>query len=104
MAKLYHPDVYKGINQDHFKKVSEAYNTLKNPVKRSEYDRRQKIRSNQKNDDGRENDIFEKGQNPDTKVRETQDPEFEAAFRKLNTQRLFDQFMARPMRSDPGSL
>ena len=40
MAKLYHPDVYKGINQDHFKKVSEAYNTLKNPVKRSEYDRR----------------------------------------------------------------
>ena len=45
LAKMFHPDVYNGINQDHFKKVSEAYNTLKNPIKRQEYDRRQKIRS-----------------------------------------------------------
>jgi len=44
LAKMYHPDVYKGINQDHFKRVSEAYNTLKNPVKRQDYDRRQKIK------------------------------------------------------------
>jgi len=34
LAKRYHPDVYKGPNKDHFKKVLDAYNTLKNPVKR----------------------------------------------------------------------
>lgn len=40
LAKKYHPDVYKeGPNKEHFKKVLEAYNTLKNPVKRSDYDK-----------------------------------------------------------------
>ena len=46
LAKKYHPDVYKGVNQDHFKKVNEAYTILKNPHKRADYDNRQKIRSN----------------------------------------------------------
>ena len=32
-------------------------------------------------------------------VRETVDPEFEAAFKKLNLNRLFAEFNARPMRS-----
>ena len=31
MAKKYHPDIYKGINKDHFKRVNEAYSVLKNP-------------------------------------------------------------------------
>ena len=39
LAKRYHPDVYHGINKEHFKKVLEAYNTLKNPLKRSDYDK-----------------------------------------------------------------
>ena len=30
LAKKYHPDVYKGVNPEHFKKVLEAYSTLKN--------------------------------------------------------------------------
>lgn len=30
MAKKFHPDVYHGINKDHFKKVNEAYSVLKN--------------------------------------------------------------------------
>ena len=46
LAKKYHPDVYKGVNQDHFKRVNEAYTILKNPLKRADYDNRQKIRSN----------------------------------------------------------
>lgn len=37
-AKKYHPDVYNGKNKDHFKKVSEAFQTLKNPDKRAKYD------------------------------------------------------------------
>lgn len=31
MAKKFHPDLYDGINKDHFKKVNEAYSVLKNP-------------------------------------------------------------------------
>jgi curved DNA-binding protein CbpA len=45
LAKQYHPDVYKGVNKDHFKKVAEAYTTLKNPKKRADYDSQQKIRN-----------------------------------------------------------
>jgi hypothetical protein len=37
-------------------------------------------------------------------VRETVDPEFEAAFKKLNLNRLFAEFNARPMRSAPEEL
>jgi curved DNA-binding protein CbpA len=39
LAKRYHPDVYKGVNKEHFKKVLEGYNILKNPTKRSDYDK-----------------------------------------------------------------
>lgn len=46
LAKKYHPDVYKSsVNADHFKKVNEAFSTLKNPIKRNEYDKKQRIRS-----------------------------------------------------------
>jgi len=45
LAKRYHPDVYKGPNKDHFKKVLEAYNTLKSPVKRSDYDKHARVKS-----------------------------------------------------------
>ncbi len=43
LAKQYHPDVYKGVNTDHFKRVADAYNTLKNPKKRLEYDLKIKL-------------------------------------------------------------
>ena len=49
-AKKYHPDIYKGINKDHFKKINEAFSVLKNPAKRSEYDNRQKIRTQRSSD------------------------------------------------------
>ena len=45
MAKKYHPDIYDGINKDHFKRVNEAYAVLKNPQKRAAYDNRSKIRA-----------------------------------------------------------
>lgn len=37
-------------------------------------------------------------------IRDQVDPEFEAAFRKLNLNRLFEEFNARPMRSQPEEL
>ena len=97
-AKKYHPDVYHGVNKDHFKKINEAFTVLKNPQKRSEYDNRQRIRTQRSGSDSGE---FGKGSQKAEKVRDYQDPEFEEAFKKLNTQRLFNQFMARPMRTSP---
>lgn len=45
LAKRYHPDVYSGPNKEHFKKVLEAYNVLKNPLKRADYDKHSRIKS-----------------------------------------------------------
>jgi hypothetical protein len=45
-----------------------------------------------------------KTQQKETKVRDTIDPEFEAAFRKINLNRQFDEFMARPVRTNPEDL
>jgi curved DNA-binding protein CbpA len=88
MAKKYHPDVYDGINKDHFRKVNEAYSTLKMPSKRADYDRRLKIKSSHAAD--HHEDGSEQPQRKETKTREYQDPEFEAAFQKLNTKRMFN--------------
>ena len=51
LAKKYHPDVYKGFNKDHFKRVLEAYNVLKNPLKRADYDKHSRIKSMKGNKD-----------------------------------------------------
>ena len=51
LAKRYHPDVYKGSNKEHFKKVLEAYNVLKNPAKRADYDKHSRIKSMRGNKD-----------------------------------------------------
>jgi len=51
LAKKYHPDVYKGPNKEHFKKVLEVYNILKNPLKRSDYDKHNRIKSMKGNKD-----------------------------------------------------
>ena len=56
MAKKYHPDVYDGVNKDHFKKVNEAYSVLKNAQKRSAYDNRSKVRARQAREDQAEED------------------------------------------------
>ena len=87
LAKLYHPDVYSGVNKDHFKRVTEAYNVLKNPAKRQEYDNQQKIRRHSASKASAEEEF---GPQKGKKVREEQDPEFERAFQKMNTSRLFD--------------
>ena len=45
LAKTYHPDVYKGSDKDRFKRIKEAYETLKSPEKREEYDRKENVKS-----------------------------------------------------------
>lgn len=115
MAKKYHPDVYKGINKEHIKKILEAYNLLKNPAKRTEYDKHLRLKNMKSNPDYKEYErkMKESGQEfshemyeemkkqaqKEKTVREQVDPEFEEAFKKLNLNRLFQEFQARPMRS-----
>ncbi len=38
LAKLYHPDVYKGADKTRFQKIKEAYEILSDQAKRSQYD------------------------------------------------------------------
>ena len=51
LAKKYHPDIYNGVNKDHFKRVNEAFSVLKNPQKRAAYDNRSKIRARKQSED-----------------------------------------------------
>ena len=50
-AKKYHPDIYKGVNANHFQKVNEAYNVLKYSHKRKDYDRKIKVHKMRDNKD-----------------------------------------------------
>jgi len=43
LAKKYHPDTYKGSDTDIFKHVQAAYEVLKNPAKRKEYDAKNNV-------------------------------------------------------------
>ncbi len=101
LAKRFHPDVYSGVNKDHFKKVNEIFSLLKNHLKRLEYDNKIKIskmREGSKDfkqwakEGTFDQDEYERMKTKTKTVREEVDPEFEDAFRKLNINRLFDEF------------
>jgi molecular chaperone DnaJ len=38
LAKLYHPDVYKGADRNRFQRIQEAYKVLSNQSDRNRYD------------------------------------------------------------------
>jgi curved DNA-binding protein CbpA len=38
LAKIYHPDVYKGADKNRFQKIQEAYKILSNQSERGKYD------------------------------------------------------------------
>lgn len=40
LAKIYHPDIYKGSDKDRFRQIKEAYDTLKIPEKREDYNKK----------------------------------------------------------------
>lgn len=45
LAKLYHPDVYKGADKNRFQKIQEAYKVLSNQKDRSNYDQNIGVKS-----------------------------------------------------------
>lgn len=38
LAKIYHPDIYKGDDKERFSKIKDAYDVLRIPEKRKKYD------------------------------------------------------------------
>lgn len=40
LAKLYHPDVYRGADKNRFQKIQEAYKVLSNQAERNRYDQK----------------------------------------------------------------
>jgi curved DNA-binding protein len=48
-AKMYHPDHAETANVEKFSQLSKAYNVLRDPAKRSEYDRSYLVKSNRAN-------------------------------------------------------
>src|SRR5689334_6775385 len=52
LAKEFHPDKYKGPDTDTFKYIKEAYETLRNPQKRKEYNKAQNIHETKIDDFG----------------------------------------------------
>lgn len=107
LAKKFHPDVYRGGNKDHFKRVLEAYNTLKHPKKRLEYDNKMKITRlkasreykdfEKKMKDGSfdwSHDMYEEIKKKKRDRREEIDPEFIEALNRQDFDKQFAMFMA----------
>ena len=70
LAKTYHPDVYKGNDKERFKYIREAFDILKSPEKRKEYDEKISPRQAPKY----EGDWTKKGDNEEEMPYEGKDP------------------------------
>lgn len=89
LAKKYHPDKYKG-SVDIFRKISDAYNTLKDPFKRDEYNKKMKIKARR----------FHKQNEKEEKTVS----KYEEDFQKLNIDKLFFQFTSKKLKTSPSEL
>lgn len=87
LAKKFHPDVYKG-SPELFKRITEAYKTLKDPFKREEYNKKMNIIKNQH---------YKRGQSKKAE-KMAEYPKFEEEFKKLDINKLFLKFTNRRVR------
>lgn len=91
LAKKFHPDKFKGPVEI-FKKISDAYNTLKDPHKREEYNRIMRFKLKKK--------FREHSEETKTKENKMQDySKYEEEFKKLNIEKLFYQFTKSKIRT-----
>jgi DnaJ-class molecular chaperone len=96
LAKIFHPDKYKGPSTI-FKKLSESYNTLKDPIKREDYDKKIKIKQNVKY---RAYKSKQKSK-ANTDFYEGMKSKYEEDFKQINIERLFGQFITSPIKNPP---
>jgi curved DNA-binding protein CbpA len=95
LAKQYHPDKYKGPDTERFRHVKEAYDTLRNPAKRKEYNRKNDINEHRKEDFGQEfkNEKEKSSMFDEMSLDDSVDFEKE-----------YEKFMSQPNTTDPGIL
>ena len=95
LAKTYHPDVYTGSDKDRFKKIKEAYETLKNPEKREEYDKKNSLKTDYPG--ATDSKPSEEEQGPAANLYKN----WEEEEKKINIDREYQKFMGRESSVNP---
>ena len=93
LAKKFHPDKFKGPAEI-FKKISDAYNTLKDPNKREEYNRIIRYKSKQKYKE-------HKDENKQKENKMQDYSKYEEDFKRLNIDKLFYKFTKSKIKTSP---
>lgn len=104
LAKEYHPDKYKG-GAEIFRRISEAYNTLKDPVKREEYNRKLKIKY--KSEQRRYSSMGKGAASDSTKETEEEEQtasKYEEDFKKINLEKEAFKLFSSKIRTNPENL
>ncbi|CAD8203550.1 unnamed protein product [Paramecium pentaurelia] len=110
LAKIYHPDIYKGNDTNRFKLIQEAYNTLKTPEKRQSYDQtifKERAFANQERPQSSESE--ETTQNNEYTAKQTKDginftftkKEYKDATEEKTVEEEFRKFMQEPLKINP---
>lgn len=100
LAKKFHPDKFKG-SPEIFRKISDAYNTLRDPNKRAEYNKRIKHKIKKQYGKYQEN---EKRDSKDTTQNMQDFSKYEEDFKKLNIDKLFTLFTHKKIRTTPDQI
>jgi hypothetical protein len=100
LAKKFHPDKFKG-SPEIFRKISDAYNTLRDPHKREEYNKRMKHKIKKKY--GKHKDD-EKSDSKDKTQNMQEFSKYEEDFKKLNIDKLFTLFTHKKIRTTPDQI
>lgn len=95
LAKHFHPDRFKG-SPEIFKKLTEAYQTLKDDNKREEYNRKLKIKIH-KNYKKAKNDAGFRNEANQEELRNAS--KYEEDFKKLNIDKLFHDFSNKKIKT-----
>lgn len=93
LAKHFHPDRFKG-STDIFKRISDAYHTLKDEKKREDYNNKLKIKTYRKRKEG-----FEGFGNKNTQEEERSSSKYEEDFKKLNMEKFYFKFSRKNIRT-----
>lgn len=94
LAKHFHPDRFKG-SPEIFKKLSEAYQTLKDTNKRDEYNKKLKIKIHKSYKKHREDSAEHSTESEELR----NSSKFESDFKKLNIDKLFHDFSSKKIRT-----
>ena len=97
LAKIYHPDKYKGIETDRFNYIREAYEILRNPQKRKAYNKKIDIKEDKMED------FVESMKNPDNGVKRSQGTTFDdiKIDESIDFEKEYEDFMSKPMENSP---